>query len=47
MPDDSVSDLRALGIVIGVGLVLFPDPATTGTGLLILAAIFRSGGDGD
>lgn len=35
-----LSLLTLLGIVVGTGLVVFPEPATTATGAMILAGIF-------
>jgi hypothetical protein len=32
------------GVVVGLGLVVFPEPATTATGLAILGATFALGG---
>jgi len=38
--ENPVSLLTLLGIVVGTGLVVFPEPATTATGAMILAGIF-------
>ena len=44
-----MSDWSIWGVVIGLGLVVFPEPATTATGLAILTASVgvsvTSGGD--
>lgn len=40
--ENPVSIMELLGIVVGVGLVVFPEPATTATGLAILAGTFAS-----
>lgn len=38
--ENPVSIMELLGIVVGGALVVFPEPATTATGLAILAGIF-------
>lgn len=41
------NDLGLLALVVGVGLVIFPEPATTMTGLAIVAASFGLDALGD
>jgi hypothetical protein len=36
-----------IGVVVGLGLVVFPDPLTTATGLAILAGTFALGASDD
>lgn len=36
MADDG--GLSGIGLIVGLGLVVFPEPATTATGLAIVAA---------
>lgn len=33
-----MSDLSPIALLVGLGLIIFPEPATTATGLAIVAA---------
>lgn len=36
----NIDDFHTIALIVGIGLIVFPDPATTGMGLLITAAAF-------